>query len=213
MLEIKQSMREFMTDLVDIGLLSSVHNGLDVNDTVANVNAMRANLMAATYCAGLYPQVAKIIRPPKRFMEVMGGAMEREADAKEIKIYVPKLTTTTDDDKMLDNPLKRLCGRGTNADFDIDTENLQRVFIHPSSINFQNNAFKSSNYVLFGEKQVVQTPGQDNGHGTKIYLRDTSEVTAYSLLFFGGEMNYDFDAGVLVIDNWIRLVLFELKCC
>jgi hypothetical protein len=32
--------------------------------------------------------VAKILRPPKRFVEVIGGAVERDMEAREIKFYV-----------------------------------------------------------------------------------------------------------------------------
>lgn len=217
--EIRQSMREFMEDLVDIGLLSSVKNGMDLNNPIANGNSYRINLLAATYCAGLYPQVAKIIRPPKRFMEVMGAAVERDTDAKEIKLYVPRMVASQSSDPTQPSTAMNF-PRHANADFDISTEDLQRVFIHPTSINFQNNAFKASNYIMFGEKQVVQSNfsaidksngnGQQVGDGTKIYLRDTSEVTAYSLLFFGGELEYNRDAGVIVVDNWIRYVLNPL---
>ncbi len=211
MQEIRQSMREFMEDLVDIGLLSTVKNGMDLNNPITNGNSYRINLLAATYCAGLYPQVAKVIRPPKRFMEVMGAAVERDTDAKEMKLYVPRVSTSTDSD-----PFKSPVGinfpRHANADFDISTEDLQRVYVHPTSINFQNNAFKASNYILYGEKQVVQSnfvnekagPSSSQIDLTKIYLRDTSEVTAYSLLFFGGDLEYNHDAGVIVVDNWIR---------
>jgi len=44
----------------------------------ANRNASKSRLVAATLCAGLYPQLGKILRPTKRFVEVMGNAVERD---------------------------------------------------------------------------------------------------------------------------------------
>ena len=37
----------------------------------------------------MYPNISRILRPPKRFEEVMGGAFEKEVEGKEIKFYIP----------------------------------------------------------------------------------------------------------------------------
>ena len=38
----------------------------------------------------------------------------------------------------------------------------------------------------------------------KLYLKDTSEITAFALLFFGGQLTYDKNTGILSIDQSIR---------
>lgn len=204
MLEIKQTMREFLDDLVDIGLVSSVKEGLDMENVNFNGNAKKLNLLAAVYCSGLYPQVAKIIRPPKRFIEVMGAAVEKDVEAKEMKFYIPKASNDGFNTASEEEEALKAMHRNTTADFDISTNDLQRVFIHPSSANFNNTSFKAANYILFGEKQVVSSFNvESKSNDTKIFLRDTSEVTAYSLLFFGGKLDFYPQDGMIAIDHWI----------
>jgi hypothetical protein len=97
--EIYTTQVDLLGHLIDLGLLSSIHDGLNINTssnlssttkssststslpsssstTTAvhhpNRNAMRSRLVAATFCAGLYPHVAKVFRPPKKFIEVAG---------------------------------------------------------------------------------------------------------------------------------------------
>ena len=204
MLEIKQTMKEFLDDLVDIGLISSVKEGLNLDNLKYNGNAHKLNLLAATYCAGLYPQVAKILRPPKRFIEVMVSAVEKDVEAKEMKFYIPK---STEDGVVIEDKPK---DRNTTSEYDIATTDLQRVFIHPSSANFNNTSFKAANYILFGEKQVISSfNNETKANDTKIYLRDTSEVTAYALLFFGGKIDYRMEDGLISVDQWITFACSE----
>lgn len=73
------------------------------------------------------------------------------------------------------------------------------MFIHPSSINFHNSNFRTSNFILFGSKQM--TIYHDN---SKITLRETSEVTSYSLLFFGGKLESQYLEGTVTVDGWIK---------
>lgn len=62
---------------------------VDVQHPVFNKYAQQPRLLAAVFVAGLYPQVMQIQRPPKKFMEVMGAAVEKDVLAKEIAFYVP----------------------------------------------------------------------------------------------------------------------------
>ena len=72
---------------------------------------------------------------------------------------------------------------------DASTAGLERVFIHPSSVNFANTAFRPSNYLLYGERQLSVTLGGGGSAGAgssssaaatgstdRAYIRDTSEV-------------------------------------
>ena len=92
MQEIQQLSRDFLRDLANINLIASVQEGASA-DSPCNVNSKKPKLLSAAVCAGLYPQVSRIIRPPKRFEEVMGSAFEKDDDSKEIKFYVPSHVT------------------------------------------------------------------------------------------------------------------------
>jgi ATP-dependent RNA helicase DHX29 len=40
---------------------------------------------------------------------------------------------------------------------------------------------------------------------SKVFLRDTSVISPYSLLLFGGTMVIQHQTGVVIIDGWLRL--------
>jgi uncharacterized membrane protein YgcG len=61
----------------------------DPRDATFNRHAQRPRLLAAVTTAALYPAVAQVQRPPKKFVAVAGGAVERDVLAKEVAFYVP----------------------------------------------------------------------------------------------------------------------------
>ncbi|XP_052191701.1 DExH-box ATP-dependent RNA helicase DExH7, chloroplastic-like [Diospyros lotus] len=70
----------------------------------------------------------------------------------------------------------------------------REVYIHPSSLNSNLRTFQYP-FVVFLEK--VET--------NKIFLRDTTIVSPYSILLFGGSMSIQHQAGSVIIDGWIKL--------
>ncbi|ONM17402.1 DExH-box ATP-dependent RNA helicase DExH7, chloroplastic isoform X2 [Zea mays] len=70
----------------------------------------------------------------------------------------------------------------------------REVHIHPSSVN---HSLKAVQYPFLVFLEKVET--------TKVFLRDTSVVSPYSLLLFGGSMVIQHQTGVVVIDGWLRL--------
>ncbi|KAL1539169.1 RNA helicase [Salvia divinorum] len=85
----------------------------------------------------------------------------------------------------------------------------REVRIHPSSINSSQKKFQYP-FLVFLEK--VET--------TKVFLRDTTIVSPYSILLFGGSINVQHHTGLITVDNWLQMsapaqtaVLFkELRC-
>lgn len=73
------------------------------------------------------------------------------------------------------------------------TRSGERVFVHPASVNFQEAQYESP-FVVFHEK--VQT--------TKAFLRDTTVVSAYALLLFGGNIGVDHEGATITVDDWLR---------
>ncbi|KAL3627873.1 hypothetical protein CASFOL_028288 [Castilleja foliolosa] len=70
----------------------------------------------------------------------------------------------------------------------------REVHIHPSSVNSGQNTFKYP-FLVFLEK--VET--------TKVYLRDTTIVSPYSILLFGGSINVQHQTGLVIVDNWLKM--------
>lgn len=73
------------------------------------------------------------------------------------------------------------------------------IHVHPSSVNFQVRYFESP-YLVYHEK--VKT--------SKVYIRDCTMVSVYSLLLFGGgHISIDLDRGSFVLsvdEGWIRFL-------
>ena len=208
MFEIKDVQKDLLQGLADIGFIPSVQSGLSYDSTNSmhcNLNNTKPKILSAMLCAGLYPHVSKIIRPAKKFTETIGGNLERDNKSQEFKFYVPMsqmshensiFESTYDEDDVLDEPSK-------DNVHDIHTHNLQRVFIHPTSVNFHNTLHKINNYVLYGDSQVVQS--NSNGVGqVKAYLRDVSEVSALSIMLFGGKLKAQYLDGTVTVDDWIK---------
>ena len=206
MQEVCQLQSELLEGMVSLGFIDSVREGLQLrpSPSAANANSVQATVVAAALCAGLYPQLAKIIRPPKRFADVMGSALEKDVQGRELKFFIPMPSddetgsaaaaddaADSADSKSVPHP----------EDFDIDTRNLLRVFIHPSSVNFDNARFQASPFVLYGERQLATNASASSD---KAYIRDTTEVTAFPLLFFGGKLEAQYSEGTVTIDSWIK---------
>nr|XP_027190710.1 DExH-box ATP-dependent RNA helicase DExH7, chloroplastic isoform X2 [Cicer arietinum] len=70
----------------------------------------------------------------------------------------------------------------------------REVHVHPSSINSNTKAFQYP-FLVFLEK--VET--------NKVFLRDTSVISPYSILLFGGSINVQHQTGLVIIDGWLKL--------
>jgi hypothetical protein len=220
MMEIRQLSRELLSDLATIGMVGSAREGSSL-DSPCNCNCSKPRVVAAAVSAGLYPQVARIMRPPKRFEEVMGSAMEKEVSSKEMKFYVPESVHSRwvaevegeSDVAALSSAIgevlnPRTGGGGLTSDVaengsrsDIITDGMFRVFVHPSSIHFGNNSYGASQYVMYGETRLQPaTPGRDS----KSFIQDLTEVGAFPLLFFGGRLDAQYLQGTITVDGWLK---------
>jgi len=66
-----------------------------------------------------------------------------------------------------------------------------RVFLHPSSANFSCARFET-NWMVFTE--MVET--------SKVFVRDSSMVSAFAMLLFGGQLKVHHEEGVVKLDDW-----------
>ncbi|XP_051147051.1 DExH-box ATP-dependent RNA helicase DExH7, chloroplastic isoform X2 [Andrographis paniculata] len=70
----------------------------------------------------------------------------------------------------------------------------REVHIHPSSINSSQKTLQYP-FIVFLEK--VET--------NKVFLRDTTVVSPYSILLFGGSITVHHQTGLIIVDNWIKM--------
>lgn len=210
MQEIVTERQELLQNLKQTGFIASARSGTDLN-SFENRNSSSVNIVVSVCVAGLYPHIARVIRPPQRFVETLGGNVERDAVATEFKVYIPAVECTgasssiSGDNKTIANNTSRNTQSISidRVDDDITTEGFERVFIHPSSINFGNSLFKHTSYLLYGELQLTAS-NQKNVDTAKVWLRETLEPTVYSLLLFGGQLDVSYKDQRIYLDNWIR---------
>lgn len=82
------------------------------------------------------------------------------------------------------------------------TKDDGRVFLHPSSLLFDNNSYNSSFLTYFSKMATSKT-----------FIRDGTEVPSYGILFFGGQIDVDHmgrgltvgEAGWIKFRSWARI--------
>ncbi|WWD09835.1 hypothetical protein V865_007963 [Kwoniella europaea PYCC6329] len=149
---------DFLSALSSIGFISPS------NKEVAkfSVNSKFDNLVKGVIVGGLYPRIARIAMPKAQFERVQQGAIQKDHEAKEVKMF----------------------------------DQSGRVFIHPTSVLFNESGFKSGYLAYFGKAET-----------SKVFLRDATEVPLYGLLLFGGSITINHWAGGIMIgkDGFVKL--------
>ncbi len=65
--------------------------------------------------------------------------------------------------------------------------------MHPTAVNFTSNSYDSPWLVYLSK---VQT--------NKVYVRESTAVSAYAVLLFGGDIQVDRKNGFIIVGSWIR---------
>lgn len=176
--------RELLSTLSDIGFIPNRRRGgagggglSAVGLDAANVNSGDVTIIKSALCAGLSPSIIRVHLPQQKYMQAVSGSVEALPTSKEIKYYI----------------------RGGQADVQgshyhngvLET----RVFLHPASYNFGEVVYPSPWMVYF-----------EKVHTSKLYIRDSSPVTPYALLLFGGDVTVQHTAGTVTVGpgSWIR---------
>jgi len=171
MRDIDKLRREFLDSIEQIGF-PRLNEVIRSKHPLLDLNAKKRRLIKASLCAGLYPNVVKVKRPSKRYVETLGGAMEAQASAKELSFELLGMDRSQQQSESDEQLVKK----------------HSRVFLHPSSINFENNSFNSSWMVY-----------SDLVHTSKPFVRDLTVVAPYGLLLFGGDLEVRHEDGVIVV--------------
>ncbi|GMI87912.1 hypothetical protein like AT1G58060 [Hibiscus trionum] len=90
--------------------------------------------------------------------------------------------------------LSRLKPNPTTKGHPVWYDGRREVHIHPTSINSSLKSFQHP-FLVFLEK--VET--------NKVFLRDTTIISPFSILLFGGLINIQHQSGLVAIDGWLKL--------
>jgi ATP-dependent RNA helicase DHX57 len=129
-----------------------------------NMNADDPTVVKAAICAGLYPNLLRVMVPHKTYVATASGSVLADTTAQQLKFYV-----------------KSASSKPTAAEEAVSRVRLHngvcenRVFLHPSSFNFNEGTYPSP-WLVYNE--IVQT--------SKLFVRDCTNVSNYALLLFGG---------------------------
>lgn len=161
--------RQLDSSLTTSGFHPSVH---------CNRNDTSGRIVRSMLVASLSPiQMVRVQRPSTKYTETIEGAVEKDGKAKELKFFI---RGGSDDGDQTNNNINR--------------NNEERVFIHPSSNNFAVGSY-SCPWLVY--HRLVRT--------SKAFVSDATECNPYSLLLFGGAMEVQASKGLIVLDDWIRL--------
>merc|ERR1711968_50097 len=117
--EIVALQKDLLQNLSSLGFVSSVQDAIS-ETSICNQNCRKTKILSAAICAGFYPQLARVLKPPTKYVKTMGAAFAKEVEAHELKLYIPE--------KPDDGYDTNIC-----TDDNVDTRGLQKVWIHPSS--------------------------------------------------------------------------------
>ncbi|KAF7269128.1 hypothetical protein GWI33_017818 [Rhynchophorus ferrugineus] len=92
---------QFLELLVNIGFIPADLSGVrrrmgeDIVEEITtsigfNVNGENLRLLSSILCAALYPNIVKVLTPPKTYMQSSAGAVIKEHDPKDLKFATPK---------------------------------------------------------------------------------------------------------------------------
>ncbi|CBN75205.1 conserved unknown protein [Ectocarpus siliculosus] len=164
-----RSNHTLLAALAGIGFIASSRAAFDPRASV-NAQARSWRAVKAAVCAGLYPRVMRVRRPMEKFVDLVGvGAVPVRHTAKEFQFFTRS--------------------RGPDSGPGKD----DRVFIHPSSINFRTNDW-SCPWLVYHERV----------HTSRVFVRDCTEVSPYALLLFGGQVAVQAGLGRIAVDEWVR---------
>eukprot|EP00921_Rhytidocystis_pertsovi_P007528 GHVQ01012502.1.p1 GENE.GHVQ01012502.1~~GHVQ01012502.1.p1 ORF type:complete len:1642 (-),score=193.05 GHVQ01012502.1:4978-9903(-) len=193
--------RHVLPTLRETSDLDGLLEQLGLNDTDSESDVLDNNkseyaphssaIVTACIVAGLYPHICLIDSPPTRYQEVAGGMIEKGVESRKLRFFVrPADDTVSSMNSQLDGV--PTCARITTARRRVRSD---RVFIHPASMNFDTADYETP-FLMFVEKFMT----------TKPYLRETSTVPIFALLFLSGsDILIDCPMSRIYVDGWLRL--------
>lgn len=146
-------------------------------------------VVSAVLCAALWPNAVKIHKPVQKYQETSGGAVEKLAAAKELSFRVQRQVGSA-----ATLSLSSSSPSSSSSSWSPPTTPgalyEERVWLHPSSLNFKENKFASP-WLVYNECVVTSRP----------FIRDATEISAYAMLLFGGSIAVDIARGTLAVQT------------
>lgn len=87
--DIASTRQDLLANLIEMGLVSSQYKSEQNGNALHSLdkNSEQINLQRALLLAALYPSVVRIAHPQAKYDKAIGGAVEREAEAKQVRFF------------------------------------------------------------------------------------------------------------------------------
>jgi ATP-dependent RNA helicase DHX57 len=175
-----ESLREdFASVLADLGFLDSKRGALSPEN---NLHSKDSGIIRSALVAGLYPNLVKVVYPPATYVDTAGGSVRQEYRAQGLRMY-----TRPDEGVAAADEGSLIRFKGVAQ---------QRVFLHPQSVCFDIGEYVFP-WLIFSDKSETG----------KVFVRDATAATPYSLLLFGGDLTVHHHDGLIDVgeDSWTQL--------
>jgi ATP-dependent RNA helicase DHX57 len=182
-------------------------------DAGANANSADPVVIRAALCAGLWPQVARVVYPRRTFQTTAGGAVALSFHSRSVRLFVPATTedmhrAAAEQRAAFEKMDSKSSGTGTGSSGTgtgtgtgtvsrgyvlprcIAGARATRAFAHPASSLFHVGDFATP-YLMFFEKRAT----------SKTFLQDLSIVPPWALVLFGGSLRVDAHNGLLHVGS------------
>ena len=141
--QVRELRTQYSNLLKDIGFASRGHGSSE------NSNAKNLQIIKAALCAGLYPRVVKVVHPKTTYHKMEHGAIANDNVARELKVgrrqlsCTPYLALLSSSCSTLRRCLPVSVVWPCLSRSQFYTKGEGRVFLHPSSINFNNSKYET----------------------------------------------------------------------
>ncbi|ODQ82904.1 hypothetical protein BABINDRAFT_178978 [Babjeviella inositovora NRRL Y-12698] len=226
MKEIGSTRAQYVSILQDIGFVPFKYS--PGKATALDRNSRNYNVINAIVTSAFFPNLARVQRPDPKFFNSAVGAVAKDPDARQTKLWIRNEKYMTEILSMNDSrelpatrafchPSSTLFATSENAIFDKKEDIPMREDGIPDFDYLQSKrdqfdftpSAPSSKYPLFKSSFVVY---RGSHHTTKLYLRDITPATTLVVLLFGGIINYDLTglsqgktSPGIVMDGWLPI--------
>lgn len=178
MVEIRTLQKDLLEGLVTIGFLQSYENGLSHSD-ISNRNLLKPKIVTAAICAGLYPQIGKIIRPAAKYVDTLGGKIERDVMIDELEFYIldnSGLGGSGDVNTTIVNNNNNSSSNNSsgNNSSKVVTNNSNKNIIINSNKNNNNNNANNNNNISSSKNSINNNDNNDNQGQSRVFIHSSS---------------------------------------
>ncbi|CAI5758201.1 unnamed protein product [Candida verbasci] len=160
-------------------------------DNNSNINNKNYSLIRAIISGSFYPQIARVQLPNPKFFKSAQGSIEIDPEAKSIKYWIRNEKEEELPTRVFIHPSSVMFDNDNNT---LDESFSSKVSNEDGSIDYENRKLMDLTPQLQISQQLIKDSFiafRSSHHTTKLYVRDITPVNTISVLLFVGDISYD----------------------